>query len=118
MGGFVDSPEELFLRNALGGTLPPRSLAAVFQPGKARLLPELRSHIRCALNRLSFRERSVLEMRFGLGDGYVYTLAQAGFVFRLTRERVRQIQAKALRKFCHRSDELQRFLRQVSKSGG
>ena len=94
--------------------LPPRLLAVLFRPGNARLQTELRPHIRCALGRLSFRERSILEMRFGLGDGYAYTLAQTGFVFRLTRERIRQIQAKALRKLRHRSDELQCFLRRAT----
>ncbi len=64
------------------------------------------------MDTLSYRERGILEMRYGLGDGHSYTLAQAGQVFHLTRERIRQIQAKALRKLRHptRSDQLRSFL--------
>jgi hypothetical protein len=115
--GPVNSPEELFLRNAFGSELPARCLAVLFRPGNSRLLADLRANIRCALERLSFRERSILEMRCGLGDGYVYTLAQVGYVFRLTRERIRQIQAKAFRKVRLRGDKLWRFLQKVSQRG-
>jgi RNA polymerase primary sigma factor len=50
---------------------------------------------------LSERERKVLELRFGLGDGYARTLEEVGKQFRVTRERIRQIEAKALRKMRH-----------------
>ncbi len=50
---------------------------------------------------LSERERKVLELRFGLGDGYSRTLEEVGRQFRVTRERIRQIEAKALRKMRH-----------------
>ena len=50
---------------------------------------------------LSERERKVLELRFGLGDGYSRTLEEVGKQFRVTRERIRQIEAKALRKMRH-----------------
>jgi RNA polymerase primary sigma factor len=53
------------------------------------------------LNSLSERERRVLELRFGLGDGYARTLEEVGKQFRVTRERIRQIEAKALRKMRH-----------------
>ncbi len=54
----------------------------------------------------------MLRLRFGLGDGYPRTLEEVGSVFNVTRERVRQIEAKALRKMRHptRSRELKTFL--------
>jgi len=61
---------------------------------------------------LTERERKVLELRFGLGDGYARTLEEVGKQFRVTRERIRQIEAKALRKMRHptRIRQLQGFL--------
>jgi len=53
------------------------------------------------LSSLTARERKVLELRFGLGDGYARTLEEVGKQFRVTRERIRQIEAKALRKMRH-----------------
>ncbi len=53
------------------------------------------------LTSLTERERKVLELRFGLGDGYARTLEEVGKQFRVTRERIRQIEAKALRKMRH-----------------
>ena len=53
------------------------------------------------LTSLSERERKVLELRFGLGDGYSRTLEEVGKQFKVTRERIRQIEAKALRKMRH-----------------
>jgi RNA polymerase primary sigma factor len=50
---------------------------------------------------LTDREQKVLELRFGLGDGYARTLEEVGRQFRVTRERIRQIEAKALRKMRH-----------------
>src|SRR5438270_13941304 len=61
---------------------------------------------------LSERERKVLELRFGLGDGYSRTLEEVGKQFKVTRERIRQIEAKALRKMRHptRIRQLEGFL--------
>ncbi len=53
------------------------------------------------LGSLTERERQVLELRFGLGDGNSRTLEEVGQQFRVTRERIRQIEAKALRKMRH-----------------
>ncbi len=58
----------------------------------------LRSCIARALEGLSFREREILRLRFGLADGYSYTLEEVGSIFSVTRERVRQIEAKAVEK--------------------
>jgi RNA polymerase primary sigma factor len=64
------------------------------------------------LRTLTERERKILEMRFGLVDGYQYTLEEIGKQYKVTRERIRQIEAKALRKLRHptRSRMLQGFL--------
>jgi RNA polymerase primary sigma factor len=62
------------------------------------LLKDKLSSVLCSL---SERERKVLELRFGLGDGNVRTLEEVGQQFRVTRERIRQIEAKALRKMRH-----------------
>jgi RNA polymerase primary sigma factor len=61
---------------------------------------------------LTERERKVLELRFGLVDGYVRTLEEVGKQYKVTRERIRQIEAKALRKLRHptRARQLQGFL--------
>ncbi|HTX22826.1 MAG TPA: RNA polymerase sigma factor RpoD [Candidatus Aquilonibacter sp.] len=62
------------------------------------LLKDKLSDVLCSLNE---RERKVLELRFGLGDGNARTLEEVGMQFRVTRERIRQIEAKALRKMRH-----------------
>jgi RNA polymerase primary sigma factor len=64
------------------------------------------------LSSLNARERRVLELRFGLGDGYARTLEEVGKQFNVTRERIRQIESKALRKMRHptRVRQLQGFL--------
>nr|WP_281382099.1 RNA polymerase sigma factor RpoD [Prosthecobacter vanneervenii] len=61
----------------------------------------LRDKLRDVLDTLSPREREVLEQRFGLGDGAGRTLEEVGKQFQVTRERIRQIEAKALRKLRH-----------------
>lgn len=104
--------------------LLPLSLEAALGPGQARKLedtiedknqisPEdstahklLREDLENVLNTLSPRERDVLRLRYGLVDGRVHTLEEIGRVFSVTRERIRQIEAKALRK-----------LRQPSRNG-
>ena len=61
----------------------------------------LKEQIRGALSVLKTREREIVEMRFGLSDGQEHTLEQVGRHFGVTRERIRQIEAKALRKLRH-----------------
>lgn len=72
----------------------------------------LRDKIEGLLKTLTFREREIVRLRYGLGDGYTYTLEEVGRIFKVTRERVRQIEAKALRKLQHpvRSQQLEGFL--------
>jgi len=54
--------------------------------------------LRKILDALTFREREIIKLRYGLGDGYTYTLEEVGRKFKVTRERVRRIEAKMLRK--------------------
>ncbi|MGA2140567.1 MAG: RNA polymerase sigma factor RpoD [Verrucomicrobiia bacterium] len=61
----------------------------------------LKEKLNDVLDTLTDRERKVLQLRFGLGDGYCRTLEEVGRQFRVTRERIRQIEAKALRKMRH-----------------
>jgi RNA polymerase primary sigma factor len=72
----------------------------------------LRAQLKSALNLLSDREREVLELRFGLLDGKDHTLEEVSRHFDVTRERIRQIEAKALRKLRHpsRSRQLREYL--------
>jgi RNA polymerase primary sigma factor len=58
----------------------------------------LREAIDDVLRTLNARERTIIQMRFGLNDGFVYTLEEVGRVFKVTRERIRQIEAKTIRK--------------------
>jgi RNA polymerase primary sigma factor len=50
---------------------------------------------------LNYREREILRLRYGLSDGYAYTLSEIGKIFSVTRERIRQIEAGALHKLQH-----------------
>ncbi|MGE0755862.1 MAG: sigma-70 family RNA polymerase sigma factor [Pirellulaceae bacterium] len=72
----------------------------------------LRQRINKVLKTLSYREREIIKLRYGLGDGYSYTLEEVGHIFKVTRERIRQIEAKAVRKLQQpsRSQELVGFL--------
>ncbi|HRX04205.1 MAG TPA: sigma-70 family RNA polymerase sigma factor, partial [Anaerolineae bacterium] len=72
----------------------------------------LREQMQDILGQLTQREREVLEMRFGLADGTSHTLEEVGQHFGVTRERIRQIEAKALRKLRHpiRSHKLRDYL--------
>jgi RNA polymerase primary sigma factor len=72
----------------------------------------LKQRIEDALQMLNYREREIVRLRFGLTDGYSYTLEEVGKIFSVTRERVRQIEAKAVRKLQHpiRSDRLAGFV--------
>ncbi|MEK7570390.1 MAG: RNA polymerase sigma factor RpoD [Patescibacteria group bacterium] len=65
-------------------------------PDRAAAMQLLRDHVRDILDTLSAREQKILEMRFGLNDGVAHTLEEVGQEFGVTRERIRQIEAKAL----------------------
>jgi RNA polymerase primary sigma factor len=72
----------------------------------------LRDRIDGLLKTLTYREREIVKLRYGLGDGYTYTLEEVGRIFKVTRERVRQIEAKAVRKLQNpvRSAKLEGFI--------
>jgi len=72
----------------------------------------LKDRIEKVLQTLTYREREIIKLRYGIGDGYTYTLEEVGKLFNVTRERVRQIEAKAVRKLQHpvRSRRLEGFL--------
>ncbi|MBA7625232.1 RNA polymerase sigma factor SigA [subsurface metagenome] len=72
----------------------------------------LKERIDLILKTLSYREREIIRLRYGIGDGYTYTLEEVGRIFKVTRERVRQVEAKAIRKLQHpvRSRKLEGFL--------
>ncbi len=72
----------------------------------------LKDRLDSLLKTLTYREREIIRLRYGLTDGYTYTLEEVGRIFRVTRERVRQIEAKAVKKLQHpvRSKQLETFL--------
>ncbi len=67
--------------------------------------PENMARLKVILERilaaLTYREREVIKYRYGLGDGHIYTLKEVGKIFRVTPQRVHQIEAKAVRKLEH-----------------
>ena len=85
---------------------------ATMSPADAASYQMLREQVEAVLNSLSDRERKVLRLRFGLEDGRTRTLEEVGREFNVTRERIRQIEAKALRKLRHpaRSQKLKDYL--------
>ena len=93
----------------LGDFIPDDNMLGPVDAASRQLLKD---QIRSALGVLSERERKVLEMRFGLADGQDHTLGEVGSYFGVTRERIRQVEAKALRKLRHptRSRQLRDYL--------
>ena len=85
---------------------------SALSPADSAAFSMLRAELATALESLTDRERQVVKLRFGLEDGRARTLEEVGKVFNVTRERIRQIEAKALRKLRHpsRSKRLKDFL--------
>ena len=81
-------------------------------PADSAMKEMLRDKIEVVLRSLTYREREIIRLRYGLGDGYSYTLEETGRIFKVTRERIRQIESKALRKLQHstRADHLKGFV--------
>ena len=84
----------------------------VESPAQAASQEMLKDKIESVLQTLTYREREIIKLRYGIGDGYTYTLEEVGRIFKVTRERVRQVEAKAIRKLQHpvRSRRLEGFL--------
>jgi RNA polymerase primary sigma factor len=93
---------------------------SVESPVHAASREMLKERIENVLSTLTFREREIIKLRYGIGDGYTYTLEEVGRIFRVTRERVRQIEAKAVRKLQHpvRARRLGGFLETLTGEGG
>jgi len=87
----------------------------VLSPIDAVLVSNLQEQTRRVLKSLTPREEQVLKMRFGVGDGSEHTLEEVGRSFNVTRERIRQIESKALRKLRHpsRAKKLKPFLETI-----
>ena len=85
---------------------------AVVSPSDAVIEIKLKEHMASVLKTLTPREEKIIKMRFGLEDGSEHTLGEVGLTFSVTRERIRQIEGKALRKLRHpsRSHKLRTFL--------
>jgi RNA polymerase primary sigma factor len=81
-------------------------------PADSAMRQMLRDKIDHVLKSLTYREREIIKLRYGLGDGYSYTLEETGRIFKVTRERIRQIESKALKKLQHhtRSNHLRGFV--------
>jgi RNA polymerase primary sigma factor len=71
------------------------------EPSESAMHGILKDKIDGVLKTLTYREREIIRLRYGLGDGYSYTLEETGRIFKVTRERIRQIEAKALMKLQH-----------------
>lgn len=101
----IGNEEESFL----GDFIPDRTVTS---PAHSAALVLLQDKLRRVMGTLSPREQKVLEMRFGLSDGTPKTLEEVGMMFNVTRERVRQIETKALKKLRHptRARKLKAFL--------
>jgi RNA polymerase primary sigma factor len=85
---------------------------SVESPVQSAAQEMLKDRIDEVLKTLTYREREIIKLRYGIGDGYTYTLEEVGRIFKVTRERVRQVEAKAIRKLQHpvRSRRLEGFL--------
>ena len=70
-------------------------------PSESATNEALKARINDVLKTLTYREREILKLRYGVGDGYTYTLEEVGRIFKVTRERVRQVESKAIRKLQH-----------------
>ena len=103
--------------SAFGDFLEDRSTESPVSNAASEMLKD---KIDTVLKTLTYREREIIKLRYGLGDGYTYTLEEVGRIFKVTRERVRQIEAKAVRKLQHpvRSRQLQGFLEGIAAVAG
>lgn len=92
-----------------GDFIEDESVDSPIQSATQEMLKDRIDHV---LKTLTYREREIIKLRYGIGDGYTYTLEEVGKIFKVTRERVRQVEAKAIRKLQHpvRSRKLEGFM--------
>jgi RNA polymerase primary sigma factor len=90
---------------------------AVLSPLDLAIRSDLQEHVKKVLETLPVKEAEVIKRRFGIGDGSPHTLEEIGDEFKLTRERIRQIEMKVLRKLRHpmRSKWLRSFMEKTPK---
>jgi RNA polymerase primary sigma factor len=110
----IDRPVGESEDSNIGEFIPDETVASPLLNTSQRLLND---KIEAVLKTLTYREREIIKLRYGLGDGYTYTLEEVGRIFKVTRERVRQIEAKAVRKLQHpvRSRVLEGFMDAVGQ---
>ena len=96
----LDTPFSDEDKNCLLDVIPDQ---ATDEPDKELQMDSLQEEVAAALDTLKDREREVIRMYFGIGQSYALTLNEIGEEFGLTRERVRQIKEKAIRRLRHRS---------------
>lgn len=105
----LDTPIGEAENNVLGDMLKDNS---EHTPSESAMHKHLQESLNSVLKSLTYREREIIRLRYGLGDGHSYTLEETGRIFKVTRERIRQIEAKALGKLKHhtRSNHLRGFV--------
>lgn len=86
-----------------------RSRMLLPSPEEETLSKEEIERVHAGVNSLGWKEREIIKLRSGIGDGFQYTLKEIGQIFKITRERVRQIEAKAMRKLCELLQEEEVF---------
>src|SRR5439155_23869886 len=113
----LDTPVGESENSSFGDFLQDRS---EHTPPESAMHGILKDKINGVLKTLTYREREIIKLRFGLGDGYSYTLEETGIIFKVTRERIRQIEAKALHKLQHhtRSTHLRGFVENLGAEEG
>jgi len=96
----LDTPVGESEDSQFGDLLEDSSMANPTDTAMGEMLREKIDHV---LKSLTYREREIIKLRYGLGDGYSYTLEETGRIFKVTRERIRQIESKALNKLRNES---------------
>ena len=112
MVSVADLPQEkmMALANRVSAThrLPsPQDIAEETEAQKY-----LQKYLSWVLDKLSFREREIIKLRFGIGDGEVFTLKEIAHIFQISTQRVRQLEKKALKRL--RNDRFQHLLQEVT----
>ena len=85
-------------------------------PSESAAQDMLKQRIEGVLKTLTYREREIIKLRYGIGDGYTYTLEEVGAIFKVSRERIRQIEVGALQKLQLpvRREKLQAFWEEIN----